>query len=331
MQVKYEELQNRLNKKIVDHLYLFLGEEKYLIEETIQRIKKASLSPEEQEENFHLLYGDEFEWDIFLSLAYTRPFIGKKRLIVLRGLDKVKVDNSRLVDLLKKKHPYVFFIFVTEKIDLRTKLGKTFTEKAMVTHFYQLFENQVPPWIVQKVKKSAKNISFPLAQIIAQMVGNNLSRIESELTKIFLYMGDEEEITQDHLVVVSGETRIFSVFDLMKYLGQKQKEASLKTLSKLLEEGVFPLVLLSMVVRQFRQIYLAKSFIQKGKKTPEIARSLGIPMMFVGQITEQAKMYSYNQLQLFFEQLLEIDRKLKSSSCPPRLILENLVIQICNS
>ena len=192
-----------------------------------------------------------------------------------------------------------------------------------------MFENQVPTWIAQRVKSSGRSISLSLAQIMTQILGNDLSRIENELTKIYLYMDQDTQITQEHLSILSGGARIFSVFDLVKNLGEKQPEPSLKILNNLMNEGTNALVLLTMIIRQFRHLFLAKSLIRQGKGAAEVAKSIHLPMMFTRQIIEQAKIFSYNRLQTLYAGFLETDLKLKSSSCSPRLILENLVIEIC--
>ena len=332
MQIKYEELKRRLKQKTLDPLYLFTGEEIYLIEEAIRSIKNQLLSAEEQEANFHTFYADNLNWEDLFPLAQTFPFVGKNRLIVLKGLEKMKKgkeETTQLLNFLKKKRPSLIIILTAEKIDQRTKFGKFLNEKAAAVHFYKLFENQVPTWIVQRVKSSDRSISLSLAQIMTQILGNDLSRIENELTKIYLYMDQDKQITQKHLAIVSDGARIFSVFDLVKNLGEKRPEPSLKILNNLMDEGSNALLLLSMIVRQFRHLCLAKSLMQQGKGAAEVAKSIHLPMMFSRQIIEQAKIFTYERLQTLYAGFLETDLKLKSSSCSPRLILENLVVEIC--
>jgi len=332
VQIKYEELKRRLKQKTLDPLYLFTGEEIYLIEEAIRTIKNESLTAEEQDANFHTFYADDANWDDLFPLAQTFPFVGKNRLIVLKRLEKMKKGNegiTRLSNFFKKKRSSLYIILTAEKIDQRTKSGKLLNEKAVTVQFYKLFENQVPSWIVQRVRNSGRNISLPLAQIMTQILGNDLSRIDNELTKIYLYMDQDKQITQEHLAIVSDGGRIFSVFDLVKNLGEKRAEPSLKILNNLMDEGSNALLLLSMIVRQFRHLCLAKSLMQQGKGAAEVAKSIHLPMMFTRQIIEQAKIFSYDRLQSLYAGFLETDLKLKSSSCSPRLILENLVVEIC--
>ena len=138
MQIKYEELKRRLRQKTLDPLYLFTGEEIYLIEEAIRTIKNESLTAEEQEANFHTFYADDTNWDDFFPLAQTFPFVGKNRLIVLKGLEKVKKENDeirRLAAFLQKKRSSLYLILTAEKIDQRTKLGKVLNEKAVSVQF----------------------------------------------------------------------------------------------------------------------------------------------------------------------------------------------------
>ena len=332
MQIKYDELKRRLRQKTLDPLYLFTGEETYLIDEAIRTIKNEFLTAEEQKANFHIFYADDENWEDLFPLAQTFPFEGKNRLIVLKRFEKIKKGNektTRLTNFLKKKRPSLCIIITAEKIDQRTKLGKFLNEQAIAVQFYKLFENQVPAWIVQRVRNSGRNISLSLAQIMTQILGNDLLRIDNELTKIYLYMDQEKQITQEHLAIVSNGARIFSVFDLVKNLGERRAEPSLKILNNLMDEGSSALLLLSMIVRQFRHLCLAKSLMQQGKGAAELTKSIHLPMMFTRQIMEQAKMFNYEQLKTLYAGFLETDLQLKSSSCNPRLILENLVVKVC--
>ncbi|MGA1875485.1 MAG: DNA polymerase III subunit delta [bacterium] len=331
MTLKYEDLQKRLKKGEVDPLYLFTGEEMYLIEEAIARIRNLCLTEEEQDANFHIFHLDDLKWDQLLSLAQTFPFIGKNRLVVLKGSpEKTKTEESaQFIQFLKKRYPSFYMIVVAEKVDQRTKLGQILSQRAVVVHVYKMFEEKVPSWIIQKVKESGRTISFQLAHVLAQTLGNDLSRIDSELTKVYLYMGKDRKITQDHLAVVSGESRVFSVFDLVKYMGEKKVTSSLRILDDLLEEGANPVFLLTMMVRQFRHISWAKSLMRAGQGGTNLARALGLPPIFARQVAEQAKMFSFGQLQLLYERFLETDIILKSSSCHPRLVMENLVMEVC--
>jgi DNA polymerase-3 subunit delta len=330
MQLKPEEFKNRIKQGTMDPLYLFTGEERYFIEQAVDLVKSHSLTREEGQENFHTFSGDDLDLDSLLALVQTLPLVGKRRVIVLKMLEKIKKpDADRLVQILKRKILSVGLILVAEKLDMRTKLGEIVKKEAVSVHFYKLFEERVPPWIIQKVKESGRAISLPLAQVLAQMVGNDLFRIESELTKIYLYMGKDKQINQEHLAIVSGESRIFSIFDLVRNLGEKNVEPSLRILDKLMEEGTSQILLLAMIVRQFRQIYLAKSLCARGGGLAEVSGALHIPQTFARQIVEQARSFSYERLQTLHCRFIETDLTLKSSSCNPRLILENLIVEMC--
>jgi len=331
MQLKPEELKNRIKQGTLDPLYLFTGEEHYFIEQAVSLVRSHSLRGEEIQENFHSFSADDLDSDSLLALVQTIPLVGKSRLIVLRGLEKIKkADADRLVQILQRKILSVRMILVAEKIDMRTKLGEILKKEAAAVQFYKLFDDKVPPWIIQKAREIGRAISPALAQILAQMVGNDLFRLESELTKISLYMGKEKQISREHLAIVSGESRIFSVFDLVKNLGEKKVEPSLRILDKLMEEGTSQILLLAMIVRQFRQIHLAKSLVDRGAGIPEVSSALHMPQTFARQIVEQGRFFSYERLQTLHCRFIETDLTLKSSSCNPRLILENLIVEMCH-
>lgn len=333
MKIKYEELKSRLAKGIIDPLYLFTGEDMYYLEEAIHSIQDRFLSKEEQQANLHTMYVDDLDIDVLWSLGQTIPMVGKNRLIIIKQLEKMKTDSTqtqRFLSLVQKKHQDLSIILCAEKIDQRTKLGKTLEERATSIHFYKLFENEVPQWIIQEVKRNGKRIPPRLAHLLAHLLGNDLLRIQNELNKIYLYMGNIEQINEEHLEIVSGEARMFSVFDLVKYVGERKLAPSLKILTKLMNEGTYPLVLLSMLVRQFRSLYLTKCLIEEGRE-PELAKLVGLPPLFLRQLKDQAKLFTRDQLQGLLTKFLAIDLQLKSSSCDHCLILESALFEVCQS
>ena len=90
-----------------------------------------------------------------------------------------------------------------------------------------------------------------------------------------------------------------------------------------------PVLLLVMMVRQFRHIYRAKFLLQEGFGTSDLVKKLGLPMIFVRQVVEQAQLFSVDQLKILYERFLEKDLQLKTSNCNPRLILESLIVEVC--
>lgn len=340
MQLKFEELIRRLSGGKVDHLYLFTAGESYFLKQAVNLVRRECLGQEERE-NFHSLSCEDLDFDSLLALIQTLPLVGRQRLILLSGLEKIKSRDAELMlRLLLKKYPSpppARLILVAEGLDgqrrldefFKTKLGGFLKKEAVAVHFYRLFENEVPGWIVRKVKESGKAISPTLAQVIAEMLGNDPSQIESELEKVYLYMGREKQISQQHLSVICGQARIFSIFELVERVAEGNVEFSLKILDKLMEEGESHLVILAMISRQFRQIYRAKALLRQGVRQADLARTLGIAPLFARKIAEQATFFSFEGLQALFIKFFETDLALKSSGCQPRLILEKLIIDIC--
>ncbi len=120
-----------------------------------------------------------------------------------------------------------------------------------------------------------------------------------------------------------------SVFDLTRAIGQKNLEGTLKILKKILESGEHPLMVLTFLVRQYRLIWRIKELISRGTPQEEIPKILGIHPFYGQTLQKQAPLYSENQLQNCFKRFKETDSALKESFQNPKIILERLVMGLC--
>ncbi|TET42598.1 MAG: DNA polymerase III subunit delta, partial [Elusimicrobia bacterium] len=86
--IKYKELITKLNRKKIADCYFFCGEENYLKQEAILLLKKMLIGPEAQDFDFGLFYAEDTSAREAISLAETYPFMSKKRLVVVKDIDK---------------------------------------------------------------------------------------------------------------------------------------------------------------------------------------------------------------------------------------------------
>jgi len=53
------------------------------------------------------------------------------------------------------------------------------------------------------------------------MVGNNLQELVSQVEKASLYVGSRPVITLDDLRAIVSQSKVFSAFELARYMGEK--------------------------------------------------------------------------------------------------------------
>ena len=95
--------------------YLFLGEEDFLKEEAVQKLKARFLDTSTGDLNYGVFYAKEKDFSInaLLDSLNTMPFLSKKRLVVLKDADSLSAPNAKCV-LSYLENPKETSIFVIE-------------------------------------------------------------------------------------------------------------------------------------------------------------------------------------------------------------------------
>lgn len=325
----YYELINELGRGVFKAVYLFWGDEDFLIEESLKKITQVLLTPEETEFNLDIFYGNEVQGSQVLQTATSYPFLGERRLVIVKDFQRMKPSCVEIINrYIARSNSSTCLVLVATKLNFRLKHYKSLKSGSVPIEFKPLYDNQVAGWIKQYLKSKNYEISEEAARLIQESIGNSLRSIVNELEKVFLILDDRQKIMADDIRHVVGATRGYSVFELSDFIGAKQLDAAITTVSRMLELGESPIGILTMLTRFFGILLKIKHFSKINGNQGKIAAGAGVPSFFVNDYLKQSRNFSTKQLQNAFHLLLEADVALKSSAQKPRLILELLIIQL---
>ncbi len=334
MTMRGQELLRKIDQDNIRPVYFFYGEEGFLIEEAIANISRKSL-PDVAEGgskslNLDLVYGGEGEADRIINLAQTLPLLSPRRLILVKETDKLSPkDLEKLIPYLENPSPTTCLIFWGKKVNLKTKFYQRFKKLGMLVEFRQPYESELPSWIRQFSQRLGKGIKKEAVDLLIESVGKDLRKLKNELEKVVTYIGAKRTIELEDIEAVVVLAKLRSVFELTDWLGNKDVERAWEALARIWEEGVHHLHILTMIVRQFRLIWRAKQMLDRGLTPSEMESKLKIKFFVLNKLLEQTRQFSFEELKECFERLAQVDLKLKSSKVPPRILLEKLVIDLC--
>jgi len=329
--ITYQEFLKRFDGGGLRPVYLFQGPERFLIEEALEHVKNALIQADAADFNFNKFSAKDVEIGTVLDQAQTMPFLSKHRLIVLTNVHELAAATQKaLIPYLDDPNITTCLILIAEKLDSRTKFAQTLKKKAEIVQFWKLFENEVPRWITTSAKQYGYSMSTPTAKELMEFVGNDLRQLDNELQKIIAYTSTPE-ITSQIVHQVVGDIRERDVFELVDAVGRGNTIAALKILNQLLIEGEQPLKILAMVIRQFRLLWKLKATLveQKGVSARQLAGQIGVSPRNVEQLQKQIRRFSQVQLKNGMKRLYDVDRGLKSSGGSPKILLEDLIIDLC--
>jgi len=318
-----------LKKGIVAPLYLFFGQEDFLIDQWIDLVRKAVLQPGDEDFNLDLLYGNETDGAAVVNAAMSFPMMAERRLVVVKDFHHLKEKSINLiVAYAQKPSTSSCLVLTSTKLSGTNAAIKSLRKQCHTLEAKPLYDNHIPPWIKAHVKSRGLEISDQAVNLLQVNAGNSLRRLASEIDKIELLLKDRKNIGIEDIEAIVGTGREFNVFEFADAVAEKNQVKSLRVLNRLLELGESPIGLLVMLVRQYNIIIKAKEMALARAQKDEMSRTLRVNPYFVEKYIRQAGKYTRQQLGDVMQLLLKADQHLKSSYQKPRLILETLIFEI---
>lgn len=280
------------------------------------------------------------------------------------GLAEVQaVDKmDQLEETLQKGLPAANCLICTaETVDKRKKIYKIIAERGIVLQFSTAKGEAAQKETLQKevqklLDRYGKKLSPAAWVSLGRKTGFELRRSLMELEKLLSFIGDRQVIEEDDVAEVVGKTKEDSIFDLTGALSEKNQLAALAALKALSDQGLHHLMILTMIVREIRFLLQARILINSGKLPKftgqmeygwyqknvypvvndlfgEFRKKEGLlagqhPFVIYNALRNSSR-FSYRALLGYMDELLEIDRALKSSAKDPQLLLENFLIKAC--
>lgn len=330
---KYEDLMRSLRQGKILPVYLFFGDEEFLIHEAVAAILAKTVDPASQDFNFNTVYCKGTAGSDIVNLAQTLPFMSERRTVVAKEIEALKAaDLEDLTDYLQDPSPSSCLILLANQPRFEKKSVISAVEKhGAVTRFFALLDREIVPWIDGWCRGKGLAIQRDAANYVWQTLGNDLQAISNELTKTAVYLKDRKTITYDDVKAVVGDFREFTAFDLAEAVGRRNREKAFLILGRLLQEGEAPVGLLGSLAWNYRRLLRAKSFEAAGMGYDEIKKKLGIIFHQSSAFQEQLRAHAVTDLREGLGRLVDADRALKSGSLTGRLVLERLILRLCGA
>ncbi len=323
------EIERQLKQKKVLPVYYLFGEDSYSLVSTLEAIEKylqPFISSDFDKETF---YGENQSFASVVSLASTFPFGSEKKLIIFKQTEKVK-DKKELTAYAQSPADFTVLVCLHEGTLSSTESEpfKTLANEGYLFEAKELKGKNLIEWLIAYAEKNDKVLSYENAQLLTDISGENRNLLESQLEKIFIYIGDSKEITIDSIRGLSTSLKQYTVFDLQNAIGKKNKSGALKVIFNLLKNGIEPIQIIAMLNKYFSS--LARLSELTANKTPEqaIARIVGTHPYYLKDYNEARKIYTDLQLGNAFSALLKADLSVKSTSIDNYTLLSILIAEI---
>jgi DNA polymerase-3 subunit delta len=216
-------------KNVFDAVYWLEGEEPFYIDQLVNYAEKHLLAEEELAFNLTIFYGKDADWAQVINACKRYPVFAERQVVIIKEaqhmgqLDKLLsyVENPLSSTILIVAHK-------DKNVDGRSVLAKTLKTKAVVLSTKKMYDNKLPEWVSGWVAERGYQIAPKAVQIIVDHIGNDLNRIQNELEKLIVNLGDRKKITEDDIEKYIGISKEYNAFEFQDAVAQKNFAKAIK-------------------------------------------------------------------------------------------------------
>lgn len=328
------DLENDLKNQNLHGIYVFYGEEKYLQQEYLRKIKKIfgelSLGI-----NYILL--DANNIDTLISDIETPAFGYEKKLIIIRDSNLFKKDCkspmkekfkkyvSENMDIINEAVVIVFIEEIVHKMDLY----KTVEKNAVIIETKELKPIEIKNRLkricaMYKVQISDQNLNY-----LIETAGTNMQDLINEIRKLIEYAGENGEIKKEDIDKLTIKEIQAIIFDLTDYLGTKNTEKALEVLNNLIYNKEPLQKIIITLYNHFRKIYLTKLALKERRDLVEVLSLKPNQVFLTTKYRKQAEYFKEKEILQILKELIDLDYKSKSGQIDLDIGLKTVLCKNC--
>ena len=328
------DLENDLKNQNLHGIYVFYGEEKYLQQEYLRKIKKIfgelSLGI-----NYILL--DANNIDTLISDIETPAFGYEKKLIIIRDSNLFKKDCkspmkekfkkyvSENMDIINEAVVIVFIEEIVHKMDLY----KTVEKNAVIIETKELKPIEIKNRLkricaMYKVQISDQNLNY-----LIETAGTSMQDLINEIRKLIEYAGENGEIKKEDIDKLTIKEIQAIIFDLTDYLGTKNTEKALEVLNNLIYNKEPLQKIIITLYNHFRKIYLTKLALKERRDLVEVLSLKPNQVFLTTKYRKQAEYFKEKEILQILKELIDLDYKSKSGQIDLDIGLKTVLCKNC--
>lgn len=306
--ITYEQLISSFKKRDFRSIYFFMGEEAYYIDKLSDYLMENVVSDENKAFDQTVVYGKDVDIDTVINLAKRYPMMSDKQLVVVKEAQQLKSLN-RLTFYLQKPLSSTILVFCYKygTLDKRKSVYNAINKAGIVFDSKKVYDNQVAGKVIEIAKEKGLSIDMKSANIIADFLGSDLSKISNEIDKLQIALPEGAVVTPTDIERNIGISKDYNNFELVDALAVKNIEKVNRIVDYFRQDknGNPLVVTLSVIFNFFANLLIYSTL--KDKSKMNVASVLKINPFFVTLYQKAAVNYDTQKIIRIISYIRETD------------------------
>ena len=190
-------LKTHIREKNPERLYIFFGEETFLLEHYLGSLKKLVLDALTESFNYHRFNTETFDLTAFSEAVENLPMMAERTLVQVEDIDLFKLpeaDRDRVTAVLGDIPDYCTVVFVYTTVawnpDRRMKkLWEAIDKNGLPVEFAKQDQHNLVAWITRHFAARGKKISTELCVYLIDITDGTMTSLMGEIEKISAFSG----------------------------------------------------------------------------------------------------------------------------------------------
>ena len=331
-----EKLKKDLSAGKPAQLYIFHGEETYLRDYYLGRLRELVLTGGLGEFNRHDLGGKDMSPHALEEAVDCLPMMAERTLVLVTDFDLFKAgekDREAYIRILSGLPDYCCLVFLYDLIeykpDARTKLAQVVKAHGTAVNFVRQGQRELMDWVRRHFKAQGKEIDTRLCEELIFLCGDLMNNLQQEIGKIAAY-AKGSSITRADIEAVAAPRLSAVVFRIADAIGEKNYDKAASVLGELYQMQKSPYEILSALGKQMRQLYSARLALEHRKGAAYVAQLWGMRYP-ADRLMASARRFSLSWCRRAVTRCAQTALAMKSAGQDPRELLTTLLLELANA
>ena len=250
------------------------------------------------------LFGGELKADDLFAAAATLPMMAPRRIVLVFDAERLLIpkregkaadaEQERLEAFVKDPPPHATVVFVCGPLDQRRRLIKLLLKEAQVVDCGTITDAaDAERWVKTRAERDKVPLEAAAIRTLVDRAGIDIVRLRSGLERVALYAMRQSKITVEDVRQVVPATAEATNFGIANAIDRNDTAEALRELSLALDGGAQPFFLM-------------------------------------GQLRWVAEKMPRARLKDAIDAVFRTDEAIKSSGGDPKILLERLVVELCD-
>ncbi|MBO4645518.1 MAG: DNA polymerase III subunit delta [Bacteroidales bacterium] len=227
MRTTYADIIKKIQKKEYAPVYFLTGEEPLYIDKIANYLENNMMTEADRDFNQAVYYAKDTTAEEVVTSAKEFPFGVDKRVVIVKEAQMwQKMDAIKAY--AEHPSPSTLLVICYKYTKPSDSVLKFWEKNAVLFVSSKVQDFKLADWVASCAKEHGFTIQPASAELISEHIGNDLSRIDNEFSKLELIIPVGQEITADIIEKFIGINKQYNVFELREALVARDEAKAYK-------------------------------------------------------------------------------------------------------